>query len=119
MPLSAFPSTSSRMSTGQLARTLESQIASAVPIECSIVIEYVDDVQAGLERHELCVMAAFTFEDGGAISSAREDHCMSPEDWAEYDAAIERFEAEQAEQAADADAPEWASQEVVDFELAY
>lgn len=115
MRLSAFPSASNRMTTGQLAHELERKIASEVPVECTLLIEYTDDIGAGLARHELCVMASYTFQDGRAISSAREDFCMGPEEWAEIDAMLEENERRRAESL---ESTEGSDDELL-FELAY
>lgn len=78
LPLSAFPSTSNRFDTSDIAAAIRGQVDAWELSECFITLYYENDTKVDLARHELCVQSTFAFEKGSFWSTDSESYCWDP-----------------------------------------
>lgn len=89
IPLSAFPSTSNRFGTSELASAIREQVDIWEVEECSVTLFYDNDTRVELAEHELCISGRYGFEKGGFWSSDRESFCWEPTESESIDTEIE------------------------------
>lgn len=105
-PLSAFPSTSNRYGTHDIAAAVREQVDAWELNECEITLYYENDTKVDLAEHELCVQGTFAFEKGNFWSTDSESYCWDPVE-------SERFQNLIAEEEADVEMEVQAEEEIL------